>query len=55
MGRKRRREWEKRKAGRSILAGQTFEGLFHGTIWEEGGRCQLSSVKFRELLIPLQR
>ena len=42
MGRKRRRERKRRKAGRSILAGKTFEVLFRETIMEEGERCQLS-------------
>ena len=36
------RERKRRKAGRSILAGKTFEVLFRETIREEGGRCQLS-------------
>jgi len=42
MGRKRGRERKRRKAGRSILAGKTFEVLFRETIMEEGERCQLS-------------
>ena len=54
MGRKRGRERKRRKAGRSRAICQTFEGLFHRTIREEGGRCQLS-CKFRGVLIPIQR
>jgi len=42
MGRKRGRERERVKAGRSILEGKIFEVLFRETIMEEGGRCQLS-------------
>jgi len=53
-GEKEREGEERRKAGRSSLAGQTLESLPRETSSKGGGRYQLS-CKLRELLIPIQK
>ena len=53
-GEKEREGEERRKAGRSNLAGKTLESICPLRLREEGGRFQLY-CKLRELLVPIQR
>jgi len=43
MGRRRGREWKRRKAGRSSLVGQTLESLAHET---KGGGREISTFLY---------